>query len=71
MLRLFLMLHMHAQQGSLRAMKMPDVNPLLRPQDVVAQQSERFFVAEILREKIFLQFAQEVPYCTAVSTRLI
>ena len=36
------------------------------PQDVVAQQPERFFVAEILREKIFLQYSQEVPYCTAV-----
>ena len=35
-------------------------------QDVVAQQPERFFVAEILREKIFLQYSQEVPYCTAV-----
>jgi len=33
---------------------------------VVAQQPERFFVAEILREKIFLQYSQEVPYCTAV-----
>ena len=36
-------------------------------QDVVAQQPERFFVAEILREKIFLQYSQEVPYCTAAS----
>ena len=32
----------------------------------MAQQPERFFVAEILREKIFLQYSQEVPYCTAV-----
>lgn len=35
-------------------------------QDVVAEQPERFFVAEIVREKILLQYYQEVPYATAV-----
>lgn len=36
------------------------------PQDSVSEQSERFFVAEIVREKIFLQYHQEIPYSTAV-----
>jgi len=36
------------------------------PQDSVSEQSERFFVAEIIREKIFLQYHQEIPYSTAV-----
>lgn len=35
-------------------------------QEVVAEQPERFFVAEILREKILLQYHQEIPYATAV-----
>ena len=35
-------------------------------QDVVAEQPERFFVAEIIREKILLQYHQEIPYATAV-----
>lgn len=39
------------------------------PQDSVSEQSERFFVAEIVREQIFLQYHQEIPYCTAVITR--
>ena len=36
------------------------------PQDSVSEQSERFFVAEIIRENIFKQYHQEIPYCTAV-----
>lgn len=39
---------------------------LLLFQEVVAEQPERFFVAEILREKILLQYHQEIPYATAV-----
>jgi GTP-binding protein Era len=36
-------------------------------QDIVSEHPERFFVAEILREKIFLQYKQEVPYSCQVS----
>lgn len=36
------------------------------PQDVVADQPERFFVGEIIRKHVFLQYHQEVPYCVAV-----
>lgn len=42
------------------------LGPALYPKDSVSEQSERFFVAEIVREQIFLQYRQEVPYCVAV-----
>jgi hypothetical protein len=32
----------------------------------VSEQPERFFVSEIIREKIFLQYDQEIPYATQV-----
>ncbi|MDP2886038.1 MAG: KH domain-containing protein, partial [Ignavibacteria bacterium] len=34
--------------------------------DAVSEQPERFFAAELIREKIFEQFHEEVPYSTAV-----
>ncbi|MBN1447708.1 MAG: GTPase Era [Bacteroidetes bacterium] len=40
--------------------------PPLYPPDLLSDQPERFFVAEIIREKIFEQFRQEVPYATDV-----
>jgi hypothetical protein len=35
-------------------------------QDIVSEHPERFFVAEIVREKIFLQYRQEIPYACQV-----
>ncbi len=35
-------------------------------QDVLSEHPERFFVAEIIREKIFQQYREEVPYCASV-----
>ncbi|KAK8619136.1 hypothetical protein V6N13_133103 [Hibiscus sabdariffa] len=32
------------------------------PKDIVSEHPERFFVAEIIREKIFMQYRIEVPY---------
>lgn len=40
--------------------------PAMYPDDQLSDQSERFFVSEIIREKIFLQFREEVPYATEV-----
>lgn len=40
--------------------------PTLYPKDMVSEQPERFFVSEIIREKIFLNYQQEIPYCTQV-----
>lgn len=36
--------------------------PFLYPDDEVASQPVRFFVAELVREAIFEQYAQEIPY---------
>ncbi|NSW88729.1 GTPase Era [bacterium] len=36
------------------------------PDDVVTDQPEKFYISEIIREKIFNTFYQEVPYRTAV-----
>ncbi len=36
------------------------------PLDVVSDASERFFVSEIIREKIFEYFQKEIPYSTSV-----
>jgi GTP-binding protein Era len=38
----------------------------LFPQDQVTDKSERFIVAEILREQVFRQVGQEVPYSVAI-----
>ncbi len=40
--------------------------PALYPEDYVSDQPERFFVAEIIREKIFQLYRREIPYATAV-----
>ena len=45
--------------------RLPEGEPLF-PQDQVSTLPLRFFVAEVIREKIFLRYRQEVPYSTAV-----
>lgn len=42
------------------------VHPPYFSQDELSDKSERFFAAEIIREKIFLNVEQEVPYSTEV-----
>lgn len=42
------------------------VHPAFYPPDAVSEQPERFFAAELIREKIFELFREEVPYSTAV-----
>lgn len=43
------------------------LGPTLYPKDQVSEHPERFFVAEIVRERIFEMYHQEVPYCTTVT----
>ncbi len=43
------------------------LGPPLYPRDVISEHPERFFVAEIVREKIFQQFRQEIPYSCQVN----
>ncbi|MBX7151017.1 GTPase Era [bacterium] len=40
--------------------------PAFYPEDVLTEQPEKFFVAEIIREKIFYHYSQEIPYSTDV-----
>lgn len=41
--------------------------PPFYPKDMISEHPERFFVAEIIREKVFQQFHKEVPYSVAVN----
>ena len=42
------------------------LGPTLYPKETISEHPERFFIAEIIREKIFLQYQQEIPYATQV-----
>ena len=44
---------------------LPEGEPIFDP-DLLTDRSVRFLVAEVIREKLFLQFEQEVPYFVAV-----
>lgn len=48
------------------ASQLPE-GPSLYPKDMLSEHPERFFVTEILREKIFLNYGQEIPYCSQVN----
>lgn len=41
-------------------------HPPFYPGDIVSEAPEKFFVGEIIREKIFDQYSQEIPYSTTV-----
>lgn len=41
-------------------------NPFFYPEDEVAVQPVRFFAAELVRETIFEEYGQEIPYATVV-----
>jgi GTPase len=43
------------------------VHPPFFPKDEFTDRTERFFASEIIREKIFLHYEQEIPYSTEVS----
>jgi GTP-binding protein Era len=42
------------------------LHPPYFPQDEYTDRTERFFASEIIREKIFLNYEQEIPYSTEV-----
>jgi len=42
-------------------------SPPYYPEDIVTDQTERFWVSEIIREKVVQQSYQEIPYSTAVT----
>ncbi|KAJ3670801.1 hypothetical protein LUZ60_008227 [Juncus effusus] len=43
--------------------------PAYYPKDIVSEHPERFFIGEIVREKIFLQYRNELPYCCQVNVK--
>lgn len=43
------------------------LGPPFYPPEMISEHPERFFVSEIIREKIFQQFRQEVPYSVQVN----
>ncbi|MGI9175853.1 MAG: GTPase Era [Rhodothermales bacterium] len=43
------------------------LGPPFYPRDIISEQPERFFIAEIIREKIFEMFRQEIPYSVQVN----
>jgi GTP-binding protein Era len=50
-----------------KILEMMPVHPPYFPQDEFTDRSERFFASEIIREKIFLNYEQEIPYSAEVS----
>lgn len=48
-------------------MKRLPVGPPFYPKDQVSEHPERFFVAELIREQIFILYKQEIPYSCAVN----
>jgi GTP-binding protein Era len=43
------------------------LGPPFYPKDMISEHPERFFVTEIIREKVFQQYRQEIPYSTTVN----
>jgi GTPase len=43
--------------------------PTLYPKKQVSEHPEKFFVSEIIREHVFRQYDQEVPYCVQARAR--
>jgi GTPase len=48
-------------------LKLLPLGPRYFPEDIPTDSSERFLVAEIVREKVFLLTGQEIPYSSAVT----
>jgi GTP-binding protein Era len=49
--------------------KLPE-SPPYYPKDELTDRSERFFVSEMIREKIFLNYKKEIPYSAEVAVEL-
>ncbi|MDD4033635.1 MAG: GTPase Era [Bacteroidales bacterium] len=49
-----------------RILELLPEGPAYFPEDEMSDKPERFFVSEAIREKIFLYYKEDVPYCTEV-----
>lgn len=52
-----------------RLLELLPESPPFYPKDQLTDKSERFFVNETIREKIFLNYQKEIPYCSEVETK--
>ena len=43
------------------------LSPPYYPKDQLSEHPERFFIAEMIREQLFIQFRQEIPYSCAIN----
>ncbi|MDN3587524.1 GTPase Era [Pedobacter aquatilis] len=60
-------LHNHNVDGLLeRVLEMLPEHPAYYDKEDLTDRSERFFISEIIREKIFLNYQKEIPYSTEV-----
>ena len=57
----------HVKELLPRILNYIPVHPPYFPTDEYTDRTERFFASEIIREKIFLNYEQEIPYSTEVS----
>ncbi len=42
------------------------VRPRRPAQEIISEQPQRFFVSELIREKIFFRYDREIPYSSQV-----
>ena len=59
-------LNINTQQVLESILELLPENPKYYPDDIVADATERFFVSEIIREKILERYSEEIPYSTEV-----
>ncbi len=60
-------LHRHNTEGILDVLvRLLPEHPAYFPEDDLTDRPERFFASEIIREKIFLNYKQEIPYSSEV-----
>jgi len=55
------------QDLSARLQALLPLGPRYYPEDTLTEKPERYFVAELIREQVFLQLRQEIPYSVAVT----
>lgn len=57
----------HVDAALARVVSYLPTGPMLYPEDMIAEQPERFFVAELIRESAFRQLSDELPYAVNVT----
>ncbi len=61
------LLKMNLDQVLKAIIRLSPESPPFYPKDELSDRSQRFFISEIIREKILLNYSQEVPYSTEVT----